>query len=506
MNETFITKKFSGLTEDELKKCSTLFSENYGKYSGKGNDFKKGQPIRMSVALYKKMYGDRPNIFASLCFDEANNLLGHAVFLRKDIPGKGMCSWVVQLVVHRSYRNRKIGSKLLLSAWGFSNYFAWGLATANAITIKTLESVTWRQVSVEEIQKNIGTLEQLMEDIPFVEKDCVRLSSNVCQVFSKFYPELEKSNKSEALSIYAKRLGELAPGNEWLAFTFSSQKMSWTSEKLKDFLEFSESQLKEAYSRMDMPIQGWTKGTQNEVDFILSNTNLTPNSRILDLGCGQGRHVIELARRGYTNVTGIDFSERNIIRASSSAVEKKIACNFMEGDARTFKSGVKYDCICCLYDVIGSFRNDTDNLRIIRNLKQLLTHKGRAIISVMNMALTKKIATNIVSLNKKPEALLKLPPSETMKVSGNIFKPEYFLINKDDGLVYRKEQFSGDEFLLAEYVVADKRYHLSEIKKIVQDEGLKIVNTRFVSAGAWDKKLTSTDSHAKEILLVLEHA
>lgn len=441
MNERFVTKKFVNLTDEELARCSALFSEHYGKYSGKGGGFAKGQPIKMSPNRYKSLYGDRQNIFISMCYDESGDLLGHAIFLRKEIEGKGLCSWVVQLVVHSRYRNRKIGSRLLLSAWGFSN----------------------------------------------------------------FYPELELSNKNPALDIYAKRMGELESGYEWLAFTFRSQKMSWTTEKFNKFIEFSETQLKEAYSRMDMPRQPWTKGTANEVDFILDRVELEPDARILDLGCGQGRHVVELARRGFTNVTGVDFAEKNLESARAAALEKKVCCNFVEGDARIFKTGTKYDCVLCLYDVIGSFRNLDDNVRILKNIKLLLADGGKAVVSVMNFALTSKIAKHKVSLSKNPQALLALPPSETMKSTGNIFNPEYFLINKDDGLVYRKEQFSGDDFVLAEYVVADKRYKASEIKELAESVGLKVVETRFVSAGAWDKPLKSIDEHAKEILLVLEN-
>lgn len=47
--------------------------------------------------------------------------------------------------------------------------------------------------------------------------------------------------------------------------------------------------------RMDMPKQSWARQTQPEIDFILSAIDMTPDSHILDIGCGQGRHTIELA-------------------------------------------------------------------------------------------------------------------------------------------------------------------------------------------------------------------
>lgn len=266
-----------------------------------------------------------------------------------------------------------------------------------------------------------------------------------------------------------------------------------------------EEQLKEAYSRMDMPVQSWTKGTEQEIDYILSKINLKRDSRILDMGCGQGRHSTMLARKGYTNVIGIDFSESNIEKARLSAQENQLPVTFLPADARKFNLGCKFDCILCLYDVIGSFRQEEDNIRIIRSIKRNLKKGGFAIFSVMNMELTESIALHNESISKNPDALLKLPPSDTMQASGNVFKPEYYLINKDDGLVYRKEQFTSGDDMFAEYLVADRRYKKDEIVALVETEGLKVEESRYVQAGHWDVALLSTDAKAKEILLIIRN-
>lgn len=52
---------------------------------------------------------------------------------------------------------------------------------------------------------------------------------------------------------------------------------------------------------------GFTKGTVQEVDFLLEVINLPPGARVLDVGCGAGRHSLELARRGYRPF-GVDIS------------------------------------------------------------------------------------------------------------------------------------------------------------------------------------------------------
>ena len=501
MEYRFITKHCYSLSEEEYKQCSDLFSNHYGKYSGEGKK-PKGTQIRMGVSLYKKFYHNHPNMYVSLCYDN-NQLLGQAFFLKKYIVGKGLCTWVTQLVVNNKYRNRKIGTKLLQSAWGFSNYYAWGLATANAITMKTLESVTWREINIDNIIQNIDVLEQLIDEIPFVEKDCIKIGDDFCQVFSDFYPEFEHINNDERLQVYAKKFGKIIKGNEWLAFTFASQEMTFTNDKFQRFLDFSEQQLKEAYSRMDMPKHTWTRGTKKEIDYILNNINKNISCSVLDLGCGQGRHSIELSERGFENVVGFDFSEININKAKETALKKGLKTNFLCGDVRKLKLGAKYDLILCLYDVIGSFRDENDNKRILRVIKQHLKDDGIAVISVMNMELTESIAINKVSLKEMPNALLKLPPSNTMAVSGNIFKPEYYLINTDDGLVYRKEQFDEDGMLSAEYVVADKRYRMSELENLISELGLCVTNKRFVQAGNWNEALNATDKRAKELLLFI---
>ncbi|NBY12793.1 MAG: class I SAM-dependent methyltransferase [Actinobacteria bacterium] len=59
----------------------------------------------------------------------------------------------------------------------------------------------------------------------------------------------------------------------------------------------------EAYLRYS-----FTKGTVQEVDFLVDELELTSSMSILDVGCGPGRHSLELARRGF-RVTGIDISE-----------------------------------------------------------------------------------------------------------------------------------------------------------------------------------------------------
>ena len=70
----------------------------------------------------------------------------------------------------------------------------------------------------------------------------------------------------------------------------------------------------------------------------------------------------------------------------------------------------------------------------------------------------------------------------------------------------RKEQFpiTKSNDLPAEYVIRDKRYTMNEIVTLVSNEGFKVLEKRYVQAGNFDKPLESTDSRAKEILIICQ--
>jgi D-alanine-D-alanine ligase len=74
--------------------------------------------------------------------------------------------------------------------------------------------------------------------------------------------------------------------------------------------------------------------TKQEVDYFTTILHLSPGDRILDLCCGQGRHSLELARRGFTRVKGLDRSHYLIQKAKAQARREGLNVQFKEGDAR----------------------------------------------------------------------------------------------------------------------------------------------------------------------------
>ena len=73
--------------------------------------------------------------------------------------------------------------------------------------------------------------------------------------------------------------------------------------------------------------ENFAQGTVGECDFIEKEINHNKNIRILDIGCGTGRHSIELAKRGYT-IVGIDLSESLLKRAKEKASEQNLQIVF----------------------------------------------------------------------------------------------------------------------------------------------------------------------------------
>src|SRR6202171_1108634 len=93
------------------------------------------------------------------------------------------------------------------------------------------------------------------------------------------------------------------------------------------------------YLETDGDIVENDRNTEQEVDLLISSAGLERNDRILDLCCGQGRHSLELAQRGFQHVTGLDRSRYLIRLARKRARQRNLQVSFHEGDRRRFRLG-----------------------------------------------------------------------------------------------------------------------------------------------------------------------
>ncbi len=490
------TVQCNKLTESELTMCKELFDNHYGTWDPKAN--RKNTNIRFPKKNYQEYQND-PDAYVALAII-SGKIIGQAFYLRKKIDGGRFVSWVLQLVVDTKYRRRGIAKTLLLSIWGFSNDYAWGLATSNAVTVMTLEKTTHRKVLPSEIIQYWNVVNQIKTHVPFASDKTTDIKGGQSIIHSDF--PVDQAIIAENLKLYDGewKLGTLSLGDEWLAFTFGTQNASFTRKEFDELFQNSRKIVIDAYSRMNLAQQSWNKGHIREVPSMLS---MIPDSHsirtAIDWGCGDGRHCHELAKKGI-KVIGVDYSSRNISIAQKSQTENE---QYFHGDCSSIALNTRSDLALCLYDVIGSSVKKSDNRAILLNIRRHLRRGGFLVLSVMNLEVTKQLAIHTVNrLQNRISALQKLPSSNTMQDSGAVFKPEYYLLEQATGIVYRKEQFENDGNLSAEYVIRDKRYTMNEIKCLLFLTGFQVIEARYVQAGHWDTPLQPHDIKAKEILLV----
>jgi SAM-dependent methyltransferase len=121
--------------------------------------------------------------------------------------------------------------------------------------------------------------------------------------------------------------------------------------------------------------------TAKEIDFILSLIDIKPDAKILDIGCGFGRHSIELAHRGY-NVLGIDPSEVMIASAIDRAAGESNKPEFLQMRGEDFQLVNEFEAAICLFTTLGQVNDDEDNHKLLNTAAQALRPGGYFIVEI----------------------------------------------------------------------------------------------------------------------------
>lgn len=119
--------------------------------------------------------------------------------------------------------------------------------------------------------------------------------------------------------------------------------------------------------------------TAGEVDFVLSRLMLAPGARVLDVGCGPGRHAIELARRGYT-VTGIDPSAAMIAAARHRAAAAAVSPEFHQIACESFRAESAFDAAICLFTTLGQISSEGENSALVERVYDALVPGGFVVV------------------------------------------------------------------------------------------------------------------------------
>ncbi|MDD2265018.1 MAG: class I SAM-dependent methyltransferase [Bacteroidales bacterium] len=130
--------------------------------------------------------------------------------------------------------------------------------------------------------------------------------------------------------------------------------------------------------------ESFAQGTIGECDFIEKELNYDKNLKIIDIGCGTGRHSIELSKRGYS-IAGIDLSESQLEKAREKARQNGLSIDFSKHDARNLPFENQFDVAIMMCE--GGFplmETDEMNFEILKNVSRSLKTKSKFIFTTLN--------------------------------------------------------------------------------------------------------------------------
>ncbi len=234
--------------------------------------------------------------------------------------------------------------------------------------------------------------------------------------------------------------------------------------------------------------ESFTHGTVGECDFIENEIDFNKQAKILDIGCGTGRHTLELTRRGY-NVTGIDLSERQVGIAREKALKENLEVRFIKADARELDFQNEFDMAIMLCE--GGFplmETDEMNFMILQNAAKALREGGKLIFTTLNglFPMVHSVQDFVNENSENGNAL-----SETSSFD--------FMTFRD----YNRTSIIDDNGKKKEYDCNERYYTPPEITWLLKSLGFKNINIFGAKLGAFSRndKLTTADF---EMLVIAE--
>ncbi|MCB0705272.1 MAG: methyltransferase domain-containing protein [Saprospiraceae bacterium] len=137
------------------------------------------------------------------------------------------------------------------------------------------------------------------------------------------------------------------------------------------------------YLKTDADVVEDTRITESEVSLFREILDIKDGDTVLDLACGQGRHLIELGQRGNYNLFGLDRSRYLIQRAKNVSKKKGISINFKEGDVRKLPYATDtFDCVTILGNSFGYFETLDDDVKILKEIFRVLKPGGKVLMDI----------------------------------------------------------------------------------------------------------------------------
>lgn len=210
----------------------------------------------------------------------------------------------------------------------------------------------------------------------------------------------------------------------------------------------------------------FTKNTLVEVDFLLELLPIEPGQHILDMGCGAGRHSVELARRGY-QVTGVDISAGMLSQAAAAAGQAGVSVTWIKADATRYQAGQRFDAAICLCEGAFSLLTLADDplehdLAILGNIQAALKPGSGFLMTALN-------------------GLRKIREYNQEDVASGVFDP-----------LTTSDLFTMEEGEVS-VMVRERGYVPSELALLCRMAGFEVQNIWGGTAGNWGRRPVELD-------------
>lgn len=202
--------------------------------------------------------------------------------------------------------------------------------------------------------------------------------------------------------------------------------------------------------------------TAFELDMFTGILGLSKEQKILDLACGQGRHALELARRGYMYVSGLDRSHYLINKAKQISQTEGLQANFKEGDARRLPYPTdNFDVVMILGNSFGYFETIDDDVKILKEVLRVLKPNGKFLIDVAD--------GNYLAENFNPRSW------EWIDKNHFVCR-ERSLASDNERLISREVISNTKKGVIVDQFYAERLYTQEKLSKILNKSGFKNIN------------------------------
>lgn len=223
------------------------------------------------------------------------------------------------------------------------------------------------------------------------------------------------------------------------------------------------------------------QATQAEATMVIESLGLQPGSAVLDLGCGYGRHAMELAARGL-RVVGVDLSWPMISRGADEAQRRGLDIDFQHVDMRELDYDAQFDGAYCLFSTFGYFDDET-NKKTASLVARALKPGARFMLEVLN----------------RDYVIGDLPNRVWWEGDGCVVLEEVEF-NYFSSRVQSKRSVVFDDGRQVEQEISLRVYSLHEIGKLLHAAGLRVVEV----SGSMVTKGRFLGNRSREIIVIAE--